>query len=54
MSKAPRLLVSCTRCHRLHRMRDFDCVHPLCPRCALPRASTRLRARRSLARGALH
>ena len=53
MSKAPRLLVSCTRCLRLHRMRDFDCVHPMCPRCALPRSSARLRVRRSTVRGGL-
>jgi hypothetical protein len=53
MRKTPRLLVTCTRCHRLHRMRDFDCVHPMCPRCALPRASARARERRVLARGAV-
>ena len=54
MSKAPKLLVTCTRCRRLHRIRDFDCVHPMCPRCALPRASALLSARRAVARGALH
>jgi hypothetical protein len=53
MSKSPRLMVTCTRCHRLHRMRDFECVHPFCPRCALPRSSMRLRARRTIARGSL-
>jgi len=52
MVKAPRLLVTCTRCRRLHHTRDFDCVHPLCPRCTLPRASQRLRTRRAAARSA--
>jgi hypothetical protein len=51
MTKPPRLLVTCTRCQRLHKTRDLDCVHPMCARCALPRAG-RPRARRVLARSA--
>ena len=49
MTKPPRLFVTCTRCQRLHKARDLDCVHPMCPRCTLPRASRQLRARRTVA-----
>ena len=51
MIKPPRLFVTCTRCQRLHKTRDLDCVHPMCARCALPRTG-RLSSRRALARGA--
>lgn len=41
MSHAPLLLVSCTRCHRLHAPLREDAANPLCGRCALPRRGAR-------------
>lgn len=38
MSHAPILLVSCTRCQRLHAPLREDVANPLCGRCALPGA----------------
>jgi len=48
MSRTPVLLVTCTRCQRLHSPLRHDAANPLCSRCALPGApapQTRARAR---------
>jgi len=57
MSRTPVLLVTCTRCQRLHPPLRHDSAHPLCGRCALPgaparqaRARTRTRARAAASR----
>lgn len=49
MSAPPLLLVTCTRCRRLHAPLRSDVANPLCGRCALPGAPARAareRARR--------
>jgi hypothetical protein len=50
MSHAPVLLVSCTRCQRLHAPLRDDTANPLCGRCTLPGARSAPRRPRSRSR----
>jgi len=47
MSRRPQLLVTCTRCQRLHPPLRADAANPLCGRCALPGASAAPRGTRA-------
>jgi hypothetical protein len=47
MRTPPVLLVTCTRCRRLHAPLRHDAAHPICGRCALPAAPTPARRRRA-------
>lgn len=50
MHPAPVLLVSCTRCQRLHAPLRDEAANPLCGRCALPRNGV-IPRRRARSRG---
>jgi hypothetical protein len=50
MTRAPVLLVSCTRCQRLHSPQRDDAANPLCRRCTLPRRQAARRSRTQASR----
>lgn len=52
MPNDPLLLVSCSRCQRLHPPLRNDVANPLCGRCVLPRARARSPSRHARTRAA--